>query len=336
MEQQTNPQAGVLQETDVMQRMQNFLSQSDDQGDEERRQQDPNPAQQGAHPVEQPTDQASDELTPDDLEVESQPQEQSAVEAFEIVHNGQQVKLSREEAIKYAMQGFDATRKTQAAAEQYRQAGEQLRVLSQLQQVHPQLLQKQAQVAALESQLAQWQNFNWVKLANDDPVGYAPARAQYDTLVAEYNRARHEYGQFDAGFKQQMQGIYAQRAQAEYARLPELIPEWGDAAKRTAGETELAKHFADSYGVSVQELSQFLGGSALALATAYKAMKYDRLLKGKKDKVGQLRSAPPVPRPGAAQSQQSLKGDKTKQLQDRLKKTGDVKDAAALLLNRMG
>jgi hypothetical protein len=330
---ETNPDSGVAQ--DDVQKVVGFLSQPQGQGEGAEPPKEPVQNQPPeVKTAEQPTDQASEELTPDDLEVEQQPT-QSAGDAFEIVHNGQQVKLSREETIKYAMQGFDYTQKTQALANKDKQVAQQLQALSQIQQVHPQLIQKQAQLEAIKSNLSQWQGVNWVKLATEDPLGYAPARAQYDQLVQEFQRAHGDFEQTQAAVNQHVQGVRAQRAQAEYEILPKLVPEWADQSKRAAGESMVAKHYAETYGVGPDELGASLGGSALALATAYKAMKYDQLLKGKAEKVKQLRSAPPMTRPGAATSPDMAKANKDKELNTRFRKSGTVEDAAALLLNRM-
>jgi hypothetical protein len=75
--------------------------------------------------------------------------------------------------------------------------------------------------------------------------------------------------------------------------------------------------------------------SALEVGLAWKAMQYDRLVKGKADKVKQLRTMPPVTKPGATPSRDAVKTDKDNELRARLKKTGNLMDAAAVYLNRM-
>jgi len=322
---QTNPDTGVSQGDGSMQSAVARLVQSEDQAPEPQEIQ-PEPLQ--GEPAEQP---GQAEPSADDLEV-GEPVEQPAVEdAFEIVHNGQQVKLSREETIKYAQQGFDATRKLQYAAEQNRQVQAQLQRLSQLEQFSPQLLRERAQVEALRSQVEQYRNFNWVKLAQDDPLSYPAQRAQYDVLVQAFQDANAQYQYREGEFKQELGRVQAERLQHENARIPQLIPEWSDRAKREAGEMQLAKHYQENYGIGFEELNGYLTG-AVPLAVAYKAMKYDQLVKSKGDKAKQLRTAPPVTVPGAKTG--SAKADQEKQLKGRLRKTGSMDDAVALLLNR--
>lgn len=335
MTEQTHPAGGVSQEMDDVSRVSAFLSQSSDPAKQEAPPKQSTPEATAAQPAEVPDSPAqSDELSPDDIPDDSAPT-QPVADAFEIeiVHDGQQRKLTREEAIKYARQGFDYTQKTQAVAEKDRQIANQLRALAEVEQAQPYLLQERAQVVALEQQLGQWQNFNWVKLATDDPMGYPAARAQYDVLQQAYQQARGAFEHKEGQVKQRLSAIQHERVQAEYTRLPDLIPAWKDPAKREAGETELAKHYEATYGIPVAELAQSLNGSALAMSVAYKAMKYDQLLKNKASKDKQLRTAPPVTVPGAKSS--NTKQDKERELFSKARKTGSLEDAAALLANRM-
>ena len=330
MNEQTNPEPGVSQGDGSIESAVSRLVQSEDQALKDRRAQEGVTEPPQGDSAEQAQGQA-DEPSADDLEV-GDSVEQPAIDAFEIVHNGQQVKLSREDTIKYAQQGFDATRKLQAAAEQSRQAASQLQRLAQIEQVHPQLLQQRAQVEAIRSQIEQYRNFNWVKLAQEDPLGYPAQRAQFDVLVQAFNDSSAQYQHNEGIYKKEMARVMNERLQAEHARIPELIPEWTDKAKREAGEAQLAKHYQDQYGIPFEELNGYLTG-AVPLAVAYKAMKYDQLVRSKTDKAKQLRTVPPVTVPGAVNSG-SAKADQDKALRAKLRKSGSMDDAVALLLNR--
>lgn len=335
---QTNPSAGVSQEApihdpSIQNRMEAFFGQSSDQGQGvEREDEEPSGQPQEAQTAEQPEDQAADELSPEDLDQGQQPPEQSAVE-FEIVHNGQQVKLSREDTIKFAQQGFDYTRKMQVLAEKDRGISQQLQRLAQVEQVHPQVQQLNASVAALGYQLHQAEQ-HAAQVAESDPMAYPAASVRVDQIrrALQEEAARRDRAQEWAN--EQLAAAKAERARLEYARIHELVPEWADPQKRTNSELQVAKHYAETYGVSPQELAASMNGSGLALAVVYKAMKYDQLVKAKGEKVKQLRQAPPVTKPAATQSG-SAKADKDVQLRQSLKKSGNREDAVAVLLNRM-
>src|SRR6478609_1715945 len=226
MPEQTTPATGVEQAApDVQTRMQNFLTQFDtDQAEEVEQQSEPEQAQA----AEQPQDPATEELTADDLESEVTPPEQSAVDAFEIVHNGQQKKLSREETIRLAQQGFDYTQKTQALAETQKQVQERIRAVQEMEQVQPLLAQDLAQVTAIEAQLKPYQNVDWVRLATDNPLEYPKWRAQYDTLVNGYQAAVGQFQQKRQFISQRQAALTAQTVQQEAIRLRERIPAFRD------------------------------------------------------------------------------------------------------------
>lgn len=323
MSEQTHPEGGVAQELSSEQRVANLLTQPEGPADEVETKVQASPEQQ-----EQPESPATDE-TP----VEAEQVEQPAVEdAFEIVHNGTQVKLTREEVIAHARQGFDYTQKTQKVAEQERFLQAKLQQLNEVDQVTPHLMQDLAQVKALEAQLNQYQKVDWVQLATDDPMGYPAKRAQFDLLERAYFNAR---GQMEHRHRQVMehrQAVTAELLLREEARLPEVVPEWKDEAKKAAGKQAVAKYLTNN-GIPPENAARYLD-TAFALATAYKAARWDELQKATGDKAKQLRTAPPVTKPGAA-SNSSAKADKDQQLRQSLKKTGSAQDAMAVILNRL-
>lgn len=330
MPEQATPDTGASQELSPQQRMENLLMQPQGQAGEEE---DPNAGaspDQSQESGEQPDGQADTDTDPEgqtgEVEV-TQPEVE-----FEIVHNGQQVKLSREELIKNAQQGFDYTRKTEVLAQQARDVQETLQRLAEVEQVQPYLMQQRAQVESLASQLAQYQRVDWVAVANEDPMAYPAKRAAYDQLKESYWAARQQYDQASSAVKQQLTAVQEKLLAAEVARIPDLIPEWRDTDKRSAGIEEMARHYK-SLGVERHALDSKLT-DAFSMSVAFKAMKWDQLQKTKDSGVKQLRQAPPMTRPGASQSS-SAKADKDKALRQTLKKSGSATDAMAVLLNRM-
>ena len=325
MAEAANPETGANQEPpSIDERMQNFLTQFDgEQTDADE------PEQPSAPPAqaEQPEGQA-DELTPDDIPAEvAQP---NAVDEFEIVHNGQQRKLSREETIRFAQQGFDYSQKMHAVGEAERQIQQRFEQVQQLEQMQNALAPDLAQVKAVESQLAQWQNVNWVQLATDSPLEYPKYRAQYDQLVNAYQMAAGRFQHKFQAVQAQKQAVVTQTLEQQRAKLLDLMPEWKDPAKYESGAKEVRDYLIRS-GVSPENVERL--SDALGVKIAADAAAYDRLKRAKSEKSKQLRTVPPMTRPGAAQT--STSADKDSALKQRLRKTGDVKDAAALLLNRM-
>lgn len=255
------------------------------------------PAKAEEAPQESP-DEPSDELTADDLVEESDEQPaQPDGDEFEIVHAGQQHKLPRSEVIKLAQQGFDYTQKTQAVAAKDREVSERLNKLAQLEQVQPYLDQSRAQVTALAAQLQQYANVDWVQLATNDPLEYPRHRAQYDTLNQAYSQAYGQYQHQSQVVSQEREQLTAQMLQQEAARLPELIPAWKDPAKFEVARKDM-QAYLQSNGVDMSQLGRYLD-NAVAMKVLWQASQYEKLQKGKADKVNQVRKAPPVVKPGA-------------------------------------
>ncbi len=321
---QTKPETAVSQEApDSMERAIERLTQPEGQGEA---QDSPHEPEQSVQQEEAQGQAEPEEVTPDDIP-EDQAVEQPAVDAFEIVHNGQQVKLSREETIKYAMQGFDYTQKTQAVAAKDRAATEAVQRLAEVEKIVPQIIGQVAEMKALEAQLAPYQNVNWPQyLAQHGTDAYAQARAQYDALDAQYRNASARSQQAFGAVKQQIDSVRQSQLAAEDARLPTVIPEWRDQAKREAGKAEVLKYLT-SQGLNPAVIDAKLD-TAESVAIVYKAMKYDQLVRSKADKSKTLLTVPGASNPSAA------KAGKAKELQSRLKKTGSMEDAVALLLNR--
>ena len=288
-----------------------------------------------AQAVQNPEGQASEgELTADDLPDETTPAEQQpgAVEMFEFVAAGEKLRLPRDEVIKLAQQGHDYVQKTMALAEQARTVQDRLARVSAIEQVHPQLKQAEAQVQALVAQLAPYQRVDWVAMATNDPLEYNKVRASYDVLLQTYQGAAGQYQSMQRAIGEQKKALDTQALQIERQKLSERIPEWKDPEKFKEGAGKL-RDYLISEGATPDEVDGLT--SSMAVAIAYKAMRYDALLKAKAGKVKLLQTAPPVTRPGAGQSQAAATADKEAALRGRLKKTGDIKDAAALLMGRL-
>ncbi len=333
-EEQTNP-GGVdlgVSEPTIEERMQAFVKNeptfsADDSAD---------PPQEAAK-QDQPEDPAQEDgLTVDDLPSdESEKTAQSADEVFEITRNGQQIKLTRAELIQNAQQNFDYTQKTQELARQRAEVTAVLQRAANVEKMTPLVAQDLAVVKQFESQLQQMNKAvesvgGWVALATNDPLEYPKYRAQYDQLVQGYQGATQQLQQKVNAVATERQNLTAYQLQQEAHILVERIPEWRDPAKYKAGAAELSNYLI-AQGADPNEVAAL--SSSLAVSIARKAMLYDKLKDAKATKAKQLRTVPPVSRPGASNS--SATAERETQARQRLSKTHSHHDAAALLLTRM-
>src|SRR5512135_2630263 len=334
MAEAANPATGANQEPpSVEERMANFLVQYDKEQTEPPPEQDEPTAAPAERQAQQPQEQApTDELTPDDLpETEAQASEQPpSTDTFEIVHDGQQRKLTREETIKYAQQGFDYSQKMHAVAEKDRQAQQRLAQVQQVEQLTQMLAPDLAVVKSLEAQLEPFKNVDWVRLANEAPQDYPRYRAQFDVLVNSFNQAVGALQQKGNALQQHKHALTEQTVQQQRAKLLERMPAWRDEARYKQAVSEIME-YAPQEGVDPNALAYDAG----LVTMAYKAAQYDKLQRAKSAKVKQLQSVPPVTRPGASQGQGQVKAERQQKLSDRLKRTCDQRDAMALLMERM-
>jgi len=332
MTEQTTPDAGVSQadsssDEAILSRLQNFNAQFDENQAPEAEQRPSAVAEQSPATSQPEAEAQADDVTVDDL-----PSDPPAdADAFEIVHNGAQVQLNRADTIKYAQQGFDYDRKTQALAEERKSLAERAKLLRTYEQMVPHLTQDKAQVDALGAQLQQYQNVNWVQLAQQNPGEYPVLRAQYDQMVGAYQAAVNRLGQKQQVVHAQFSQALAQQQAKERAALQERIPQWKDQATFQKEAPVVTDYMLREYGFTAHEIDNLY--DSRVVAAFVKAQKYDALQRAKADKVKQLRAAPPVTRPNAANSGQAG-SDRSQQLTKRLQRTGDVKDAAALLMER--
>jgi len=328
MAEATNPQAGVpAAAPTVPNRMLAFLGQAEQAAPEDETPQ-PEPAAPAAVEA-TPTDELSPEDIPDDGEA---PPAAVAVDEFEIVHNGTQVKLPRAEVIKLAQQGFDYTQKTQALSERSKGIDNIMARVSEMEQILPVIATQQAEVAAFKAQLAPYEKVDWVQLATDNPLEYPKYRAQYDLLVSGHNQAAQRVSQTMGEYQQKRDEAQAVNLQAQYQKLTQLVPEWQDAAKFKAGTQELHSYLV-AQGADPQILATLT--DALSVSIARKAMLYDRAMKSKGEKAKLLQTAPPVARPGVHPTREAVKSDQQAELTARFKKSGNIKDGAALLATRL-
>ena len=91
--------------------------------------------------------------------------------------------------------------------------------------------------------------------------------------------------------------VARQFQQDEAAALRERIPEWRDPEKFQAGSQEL-RNYLINQGANPYDVDTL--SSSLAVSIARKAMLYDKLRADKAAKSKQVRNAPPVVKPGAA------------------------------------
>jgi hypothetical protein len=337
MAEATNPSEGVdRSEAGIINRLAVFEVRKDqEQVAAEDEHTSPPAATAPEEPEPQQATPATDELTPEDLPDEDAAPQPSAADEFEIVHNGAQHKLPRAEVIKLAQQGFDYTQKTQALAEYAKGLGTALQRLNELEQIAPLVANERATLQSLQAQLKEYDGVNWVAVATNPETRdmYAAHRARYDQLRDSVAQTSARLTEAEQEIRRRKDEVVSVQIKQELQRLPEFVPEWKDQARYEADSKDVIQWMA-SQGIDIKQVQPYLD-SAFSCSVVYKAMKYDKLLKSKGDKSKLLQQAPPVTRPGIANTPGSAKAEKELKIAKQFKKSGSVEDAAALYLQRM-
>ncbi len=257
-----------------------------------------------APPAEEAT--AEGALAPDDL-----PAEDVDPDEFEITHNGKPVKLSKEEAKKQAQLGYDYTQKTQALAEERKALETTKAALQAKAQITPQVIDAAANVRYFERALQQWQNHDWGKQAQEDPMGYIGTRAQFDQLKEGYQQSVYQFNQASQAVQQVEEAITTAEVQQALSVVHEKAPDLRDPQKYTA-EIGRIRGYLTEMGIPAAEQDRMK--DPVLFLIARDAMRYRQAVKAKAERQN---PASPSLRPGPApvrQSADTQKAEIVKQL----------------------
>lgn len=172
------------------------------------------------------------------------------------------------------------------------------------------------------------------QLRVEDPAEWIARREEINQRLQRLDLIRqaaaHQYDHVQTLQSQEQAQALARGLQEEQRKLQEKIPDWSDELK-----TNLAKYLVESSGFSLEEVSQAYDHRLIVLAE--KARKYDLAQQSQKKVVDKVVQAPKKKvLPVKAKNPVNVQRGKINQLAGRLKKTGDIKDAAAILEARMG
>lgn len=262
--------------------------------------------------------QAEEESESDETEESEEEEEQPAV--YHVKVDGEEIEVTLDELQKGYSRTQDYTRKTQALAEQRKEAEAELSQVRQERAYYAQML------GALEQQLAQAdQQPDWDRLYQENPNEWVRQRELWRDKQDKLSAVKAEQERLTATAQQEAAKVKQEQLKLEAQKLMDAIPEWKD-SKKAAVERAKLMDAAKAVGYADSELEQIMDHRAVVLLR--KAALYDELM-GKKSTIKPVPSkGPKTSKPGSAGSQPT-KQSEAKQAQSRLAKTGSMKDAAA-------
>ena len=235
-----------------------------------------------------------------EAEAEAAPEveEEPALEpSFEIEVDGQKELVTGQERIRELLQkGMHYGRNSEINA----RAREQLIAQAKQQELTLKFQQETftdiAELRALDQQLEQWNKVDLAAEFEKDMFGAMRMKETRDQLRERRNAKQQQLDQKVQSFSQSQLLAAQQAEQAETNVLLAKLPEWRNSEKAQA-EKEQIKAFLQGHGYTTQEINSVLDHRFVLLARD--ALKYRQLQQNKNEKLKQVRTAPPVVKPGA-------------------------------------
>ena len=273
----------------------------------------------------QPEEQSEELEATSEVEEEPEYSEESEPEVeekprYKAKVGGEEVEVELDELINGYQRSKDYTQKSQALAEQRKAIEAERQHLEQVKQERQAYAQK---LQALDSFLSQQNKGEDLEVLKEtDPIGYAVKVAEQSQREKQLAVVRAEQQRIAQQQQAEQQQTLQNHLKAEAEKLASVIPELatpkGDAIRKEIRE------YAKSVGWSDQELASVYDHRAVL--TLYKAMKFEQLQKGKPETLKKVQQAPKMLKPGTSTT--SAKSTQDKQVMQRLRQTGKVRDAA--------
>jgi hypothetical protein len=266
----------------------------------------------GSEPPEAPaaTDPLPADLLPEDAAPVEEPEEEEAAPepSFEIEVDGAPEVIQGADKIKEILQrGVKAGRVHEDTARVREALVAQAKSQQEAAQIQGALMADIAELRALDHQLEQWNRVDWNAAFDADPFQALKLREQRDALREQRNVKHQEISSKHEQFTRGQQQLSAERARAEMGAFLAKVPEWRNAEKASAEKQAIVRGL-ESEGFTAEEIGSLVDHRMLRVAR--KAMLYDELVRTKDDRVKQVRTAPPVVKPGTqAGKTQSGKAD---------------------------
>ena len=312
-------EAEVTEEVEQEQPEEASYEETDDEADAEVEDVDPEEVEEVD---DDETEEDSEEDEYEDAEEDDESEEPSG-ELHTVKVDGEEKKVTLEE-LKRGYSGQQYVQKgMQQAAEAKKEA----------ENVYYALMQERQNLANLVQQVQSGTNLTPPvepdsAMFDADPIGYMEAKIQYDNQLKAYEQ---QVGQVQAVMQQQSEAEQIARAhyaQQEAQKLVQVIPELADAGKASKFKENLVRTATEVYGYTPDEIAGI--SSHRDFLVLRDAMKYREMMAGKGEVQKKVQKAKPALKPGAKKV--STKADAVRKQKERLKKSGSIEDALALIM----
>jgi len=168
------------------------------------------------------------------------------------------------------------------------------------------------------------------ELLESDPIGYMQEKEAYETAMGEYNVKMQQVQQLQAQRAQQSEQQKQLHRQEQMQLLQQRVPDFADPQKYEKAAQDMLKGGQEFYGVPQEALMQLT--DAVEIEILYDAIRYRKLQANRKNVDQKAKQAKPMVKSGAKKVQEGGAATR-KKAQDRLRKSGDIKDAMSLIID---
>jgi hypothetical protein len=295
------------------------------------------PEEEEAQPTEEEESQPEEE--DESFEEESEEESEDADErepevedVYAVTVNGEEQTVTLDELVKGYSRQSDYTRKTQELSEQ-RKGMEQYHNQwnAEIQQIQT---ERQQYVSALQNvvensmgALDQFGTVDWESLKNENPLEYITKRDEFRETQERVRQVQFEQQQAHEAYQQESTRNHRRALNEEHGKLAVALPEWSEESSRKKLGTEI-KEYALTQGYSQEEIKSLIDHRSLLVL--HKAMKFDKA--SSPDVVQKkVKNKPNVIRTGSPKSKSGVSKSKRTAQMKRLRGTGHIDDASALL-----
>lgn len=277
-------------------------------------------------PAESEAEASQDEPSADrDADAEAQ-QAQQQPELIEVtLPGGETAKVTLEELRKGYSREADYTRKTMKHAEEAKafeiQKAQQLEAFKQV------LGTLQAELDAV---VVNESKVDWEKLRQENPAEFVRWKEYFRDMKDKREAVQRERDTVARAEAEKSQRQFMETLKAEAEQLAKKLPVFADPEKGAKARADLRGYLLNN-GYQAQDIDMLADHKAVTIA--YKAMLYDKLQSSKPQVEKRVVSLPKVQKPGAALDADALSVQKRTALEQKLRKSGRIEDAAAIFMS---
>lgn len=224
------------------------------------------------------------------------------------------------------MRQKDYSRKTAEVARQREEQGTQVRQAIESERTQYQKTLQDMQALLIETVAPELKDVNWNDLATNDPFTYVQRRNRADQIAQALKTVQAKQQEMEVKQKGERDASTRQTATKARETLERDIPGWNDALYQ-----EVIKG-ADAFGFKPEEVATWMDPRAIKLL--HSAMQAQKTAPQKPSPDKRVVVPPKVVKPGA-QAEQSVAQQRHQAAVQRLQKSGNLDDAAAVIAARM-